>query len=202
MAHSVVPLMATGDWIDAAWVNQYLRDNIAALWPYTTAGDLAYASGAHTLARLAKPGGTSLLQNTAGGVVSWKTLADLFPVVATHYNATGHTYGSTIERDMPNSSATITPAVTSTVAVIARVFAANAAGNCWFTYAINIGGTVYNFTNFNYGAGIGTQVVALAVKTGVTAGAKTVKLREKEGYGAGLSYTVGHLEWLALAIPE
>lgn len=28
--HSDVPLMATGDWIDAAWINQYLGDNVRA----------------------------------------------------------------------------------------------------------------------------------------------------------------------------
>lgn len=53
--HLEVPLVATGDWIDAAWLNQYLRDNIAAIFQgLATGGDLPYAVDANTVGALAK----------------------------------------------------------------------------------------------------------------------------------------------------
>ena len=77
MAKSTVPLVATGDWIDAAWLNQYLRDNVAALWPYTTAGDISYATSPTVLARLGKPSVESVLKNTSAGAPSWLSLASI-----------------------------------------------------------------------------------------------------------------------------
>lgn len=53
MAYSAVPTVVTGDSWSAANHNTYLRDNLAALWPFTAAGDIAYASSATALARLA-----------------------------------------------------------------------------------------------------------------------------------------------------
>jgi hypothetical protein len=222
MSFNSVPLLATGDWIDAAWGNTYWRDNMAALWPYTTAGDVAYAvsasgalgrlaltvggmlyGGASAPAWLAKPGVDAILKNTSAGVPSWLALSDTRIKTKTHYNATGHTYNSTTERDMPNSSNTIVVAVTSTIIMLARVVAANSGGtNCWNLFATSIDATVGNFSNFNYGNGISIPNVCIGMKTGVTAGTKTLKIREKEGYGAGLAYAVANLEWIALAIPE
>lgn len=53
MAYSPVPTVVTGDLWTAANHNTYIKDNLAALWPYTAAGDIAVASGANALARLA-----------------------------------------------------------------------------------------------------------------------------------------------------
>lgn len=47
-----VPLVATGDWITATWLNTYVRQNMTALFPGTTAGDLDYYSSATEKARL------------------------------------------------------------------------------------------------------------------------------------------------------
>jgi hypothetical protein len=60
----------TGGTLSAAQWNTHVRDNFAALWPYTTAGDLAYATGATTLTRLASPSGAGLLQHS-GTAPSW-----------------------------------------------------------------------------------------------------------------------------------
>lgn len=70
---SSVPLIATGDWIDAAWLNQYIRDNFLAIQQaYTQKGALAYATAANALAELAPPAGLSLLTHAgAGGVPAW-----------------------------------------------------------------------------------------------------------------------------------
>ena len=53
MAYSVVPLVATGDLWTAANHNTYLRDNMAAIWVGTTAGDTDYYTGAANKSRLA-----------------------------------------------------------------------------------------------------------------------------------------------------
>jgi hypothetical protein len=53
MSFNTVPTVATGDLWTAANQNTYLRDNMAALFPYTTAGDIAVASAADALTRLA-----------------------------------------------------------------------------------------------------------------------------------------------------
>jgi hypothetical protein len=49
-----------------------IQDNIRALWPYTTAGDISYASAANTLARLAKGSkGNALVGD--GSIPMWNT---------------------------------------------------------------------------------------------------------------------------------
>lgn len=222
MTFTTVPLLATGDWIDAAWGNTYWKDNFAALWPYTTAGDLAYGTGAASnLARLAlttggvlyggasapawlaKPSVDSVLKNTTAGVPSWLALADVYPVTATKTDATGHSYSSTTVRDMPNSSGTITPKVTSTVLVVASVEAYNGTGNCFFQYKIRLNGVDNaNYAVLHFSNGIVASIAAVARFTGVTSGAKTLVLREREAYGAGVGYNVVSLQWTAVAIPE
>lgn len=70
---STVPTVANGDSWSAAQHNTYLRDNIEALWPYTTAGDMAYASAANQLARLAAGADGSYLESN-GASPQWTKL--------------------------------------------------------------------------------------------------------------------------------
>lgn len=53
MAFTTHPTVVTGQTWSAANQNTYVKGNLDALWPFTTAGDLGYASSASTLARLA-----------------------------------------------------------------------------------------------------------------------------------------------------
>ncbi len=80
MAYSAVPTVVTGDSWSAANHNTYLRDNLAALWPFTTAGDLAYASSATALARLAVGShiGDIMRVNAAGNAPEWGGLVAAF----------------------------------------------------------------------------------------------------------------------------
>lgn len=188
--------------VSASKMNE-ISTGLRVLYPVTAGGDVTYRDPAGDyLTRLAKPSADSVLKNTSGGVPSWLGLINLKLKTATLYNATGHTYNSTTERDMPNSSGSITVDVTSTILVFARIYAANASGNCWTMFAVSIDGTTGNFSTQSYGGPNGFTTPAFGRKTGVAAGTRTIKLREKEGYGAGLSYTVGNLEWFAIAIPE
>ncbi|MDL1909686.1 hypothetical protein FBQ81_03180 [Chloroflexi bacterium CFX6] len=92
--------------------------------------------------------------------------------------------------------------VTSTLIVLGRVWAYEGEGNCWFDFKIRVDGTDGNGASQRYSGGISFDVPVFAVKTGVTAGVKTILLREREAYGAGISYGVGRIEWIAVAVPE
>lgn len=197
---STVPTVANGDSWSAAQQNTYLRDNFEAVWPYTTAGDLAYASAANQLSRLGIGAAYNVLRVNAGGTAPEWGKAPF--VTASLYNATDYSNNSTTERDVPNSSGTITLLTQSTIIMVANLFVANGAGNCISSFRTSIDGTSGNLTSFSYGDGIGIPLVCMGIKTGVAAGARTLKLREKERYGAGVSYIVEHKEWIALAIPE
>lgn len=73
MSFTTVPTVSNGDSWSAAQHNTYLRDNMAALWPYTTAGDTAYASAANALARLAI-GSQYQVKRVVSGVPAWTNL--------------------------------------------------------------------------------------------------------------------------------
>lgn len=74
--HIDVPLIATGDWIDAAWINQYIGDNVRA-WrqAYTQKGAMAYALDSNTLAELTPPSALSVLMHPggSGNVPGWSS---------------------------------------------------------------------------------------------------------------------------------
>ena len=66
MAYTTVPTYTTNQLITASHANTYWRDNINQLWPFTTAGDLAYASGATTLSRLGIGTAGQVLKTNSG----------------------------------------------------------------------------------------------------------------------------------------
>lgn len=66
MAYTVLPTVATGDTLTAAQWNLWVKDNFATLFPYTTAGDMAFASSPTTLSRLAAVAGKYIRFNLAG----------------------------------------------------------------------------------------------------------------------------------------
>jgi hypothetical protein len=71
--NSNVPIVATGDFIDAAFINQYWGDNMAARWPYTAKGDIAVAIGANTLIALPVGANNKLLvaDSTQSSGMKW-----------------------------------------------------------------------------------------------------------------------------------
>ncbi len=70
MAYTAVPSVVTGQTYPAASYNTYIKDNFAALWVYTTQGDIAYATGANALARLGISAANSLMRST-GSALAW-----------------------------------------------------------------------------------------------------------------------------------
>jgi microcystin-dependent protein len=96
MAYSAVPAVVTGQTYLASDYNTYIKDNLAALWQYTTAGDIVYATSSSTLARLGVGSNGKVLTVTSG-LPAWETpatqltLADVYPV--------GCIYTTTISTD-------------------------------------------------------------------------------------------------------
>ena len=92
MAYTPVPTVSTGDTWTAAQQNAYLKDNMTAVFPYTTKGDLAVASAANNLARLGVVSDYQLLQSRTGATngVEWSG-----PVGCILYNASVNASAST-----------------------------------------------------------------------------------------------------------
>lgn len=70
MAYSAVPTVANGDSWSAAQHNTYIKDNLAAIWVGTTAGDMDYYSSATAKTRLAAGSGGSILKHN-GTTPGW-----------------------------------------------------------------------------------------------------------------------------------
>ena len=66
MAYNPIPTYVTNQQITAAHGNTYWKDNFAALFPYTTIGDIAYASAANVLSKLGIGSAGQILKVNAG----------------------------------------------------------------------------------------------------------------------------------------
>lgn len=181
----------------AAQYNTHVRDNFTALWVYTTAGDIVYATSATALARLGKPSVDSVLKNTSSGVPSWLSmadLADLLPgrlhaIAADTFNASGQSIGSTSYQDITNATLDIVTTVTCTIIMFARgVFAVNVEGNRAFIQAVVDGAATGDGSAPHTSSGVYVPYSIFHHRTGVTAGTITCKLqgRANAGGNAGI----------------
>jgi len=217
--HNDVPIVATGDWIDAAWINQYIGDNVRA-WrqAYTAAGMMAYAVDNNTLAGLAI-GSNGALMKSLGSAPEWLALGSAYKllranaagnapeygqapfVVATKSHASGYTYATNAWRDAPFSSGTITLLVQSTILVFGVIVAYGGSTYGFRKWKWNINGADVDdmISHLSYDIGTWKSTPIIGYKTGVAAGARTVKLREICESG---DFTVDRLQWIAIAIPE
>lgn len=215
----------TGGTLSAAEWNTHVRDNFTAIFVGTTAGDFDYYTGATAKARLAKPAsGIGLLKHASTdtapsyfgasssdayrlvGINSSGSNYSLFGgqvKLENHNDTTGHTYTSSTPRDMPNSSKSITVEVTSTIKVNGHVMISTSTGNQQFNVYVDIDGNSDASTR-SYVAGAslpGFPVPFEFSQSGITAGSKTVKLKEFQTYN-GNQYTVYWLNYDVLIIPE
>lgn len=70
------PAVVTGQTMTATNWNSWVRTNFQAVWPFTTAGDLAYASAANQLKRLGIGTAGKFLKST-GSAPSWANLSKI-----------------------------------------------------------------------------------------------------------------------------
>lgn len=210
----------TGATYTAAQYNTYVKGNFTAIWVYTTAGDLAYATSASALTRLGIGAAGSVLYST-GSAPAWKAPGAAYKylrmasggaslewaaagmTVDYFYDETGHTYGTATWRDMPNSSKSITVTTTSTIVCIGHVAQAatdtpNYYGFFDSYFSIDGNNITGMTTKTSYCAGYEPRTV-FGIKTGIAAGTKTIKLREYCGAG---SYGVTQIMYVVFVIPE
>lgn len=204
MGFNSVPLLATGDWIDAAWGNTYWRDNLAALYPYTTAGDIAYGvsaggalarlgltvggmlyGGASAPAWLAKPSVDSLLKNTSAGSPSWLAITGIPGALhakgKVDFSPGGQVFAGGWA-DISFASLSLTLGVTCTVVVRAYVtgYNSNAGTGNGFYVRADVNGTPDAGTIPFDGSQTEVRNGLYAYEyyfTGVTAGTRLVKLQ-------------------------
>lgn len=180
---STVPTVANGDSWSAAQHNTYLRDNIEALWPYTTAGDMAYASAANQLARLGKPSVDSVLKNTSAGTPSWLPLTSvkkgtLHAVGMVDFAPGGQAF-TNVWADITGASLTLALSVTCTIFVFAIVTGYNNTNERAFFIRGVVNGVADGAALFPFNGGRlrneGLPYIYRA--TGVTSGSRIVKLQ-------------------------
>ena len=176
-----------GATILAAGWNTSARDNVNAIWVYTAAGDLAYATSATTLSVLAKPAATSILQMTSSGVPSWVANTTIGGIHAkgTVDFTTPQTFNSTWA-DITSATLTLTLTATCTILVHADVVGYNGTGGNAFLVRAVVNGVADSGTGNNFNGGdpanryenLGYDYMT----TGITAGARIVKMQcEQQG---------------------
>ena len=80
MGYTVVPYVNPGDSWTAAQHNTYIRDNFAALWPFTAAGDITLAQSAYAITKLPIGAENTILVNVDNSV-SWSNLDQIYCAV-------------------------------------------------------------------------------------------------------------------------
>lgn len=223
---STVPTVANGDSWSAAQHNTYLRDNIEALWPYMTAGDMAYATSSNQLTRLAPPGALSVMQHS-GTAPSWLTANVAKTVLQsgggslafTHspsikgvlHSLGFHQFGdigqtstnTSIDTDVTNSSFNITTSETCTIVMIVHALMATGASGYQAKLRGVIGG-VADVTGNNYGTSGTTSYSSVAYsfrRTGVAAGTIACSLKFGSSH-AGVSAFIERGGILVMAFVE
>ena len=220
MAFTTYITVATGDPWSAANNNTYNRDNVNALWPYTTAGDLAYASNATNLARLAltvggilyggasapawlaKPSVASLLQNDNAGIPSWIAKTSVGGIHAkgtVDFSPGGQTF--TAWADITGATFNLTLTVQCTIVVLAIINGyQGTAGN-----GIDIRAVVNSVADAgpplmgNGGAVRNEALPYIYWVAGIAAGTRTVKL---QAYGGATTAYVQTGRLMAFAFAE
>lgn len=185
----------------AAQYNTHVRDNFTAVWVYTTAGDIVYATSATALARLAKPSVDSLLKNTSSGVPSWLSIAALPGRL--------HTYGENYSNSGSTSASTSYAAIgagvyvdltlASICTVIAFAFGAGTknSGSSDGYFGISIDGTQDPNDKNAFRGVTNTPFATMYHKASVPVGTRRVELKYKTANAAD---TVGFSMGLVAAL--
>jgi hypothetical protein len=179
----------TGATYTAAQYNTHTRDNLNAIWVYTTAGDIAYATGGTTLSRLAIGANNTTVLMPSSGVPSWSHSPAIKGVLhaegsvswSTEVSKTGTTFTDI-------TSATVDVVITQTCTIRMHAeghFASGTEGNRTTVQGV-IGGTadaLGDDTKPWTTNGVYVPYGYVYKRTGVTAGTITCKMQYKGGGG-------------------
>lgn len=179
--YTAVPTVSNGDSWSAAQQNTYLRDNMAALFPYSAAGDLAYASASNALSRLAKPSVDSVLKNTSAGTPNWLALTGLkgalHAIGGVDFAPGGQAFSGGWA-DITGATLNLSLSVTCTVIVLATVVGYQSSSGRVFYVRANINGTpdtsVLPFNGYDLR---NEALPYLWYAGGVPSGTRTVKMQ-------------------------
>lgn len=204
MSFNAVPTVANGDSWSAAQHNTYLKDNMAALWPGTTAGDLDYYSAANAKTRLAKPSVTSLLQNSSAGVPSWvRSIVSMIGAIhdfAMVESTTEFITTSTTGEDITGMSTTLTLTHFCDILLIASGSIAATGGSDQAILIPSIAG-VHHTLNASCPRTYFTQYSPVSVtwaRLNTGGGTHTIKLRLASAGGANAYFIGGTLIAVAM----
>lgn len=189
----------------AAQYNTHVRDNFTAVWVYTAAGDIAYATSSTALARLAKPSVDSVMKNTSSGVPSWLAIA-AFP-------GRLHTFGNNFSNSISTSTSTSYAAIgagvsfnltlTQTCTILAFAFGRGSknSGSYDGYFGIRIDGTQDPNDKVVVRATTNENFSTWYYRTGIASGTKAVELRYKTANAAdAVGFSLGGV--VALAFVE
>lgn len=176
MSYTTVPSVVTGQTYSAANYNTYVKGNLDALWVYSTAGDIAYATGAAALARLGIGAANRLLVSN-GSMPTWVALASILTAQKQVSSISTDTSSTTFV-DIANATITLTLAVKSTILLFATASLVSVAGAIETIKAVVDGVDQTESVN-ELTAGKDVQWSYLAISTEVAAGSRVVKLQYK-----------------------
>lgn len=166
----------------AAQYNTYVRDNFTAIWVYTTAGDIAYASSATALARLGIGAATTVLGSNGSAPV-WThspPLAGMLHKSGSVDFSPGQSFASTWA-DVTGASLSLVLSYTCTVLVWAAITGYNATAGRTFYLRANVDGNTDSAPTLSSNGGVtGGRNEALPYLfriASIGSGTKTVKLQ-------------------------
>lgn len=197
MAYVAVPTVATGDLWTASNQNTYLRDNMAALFPYSAAGDIGVASAADMLGRLAAPASArqGIVSDPAEALkMAWQHILPVMDYVTVANVSTS----STTMVDMTGATITLTLEAVSTVMLIAAGYG-YAVGHTYYIQGLIDGVSNYRWSAIKTVDICDIPIALVYLRTGVAAGNRVVKLQHKVSSG---SSQVNYMNMIALAFPE
>lgn len=180
MAYSVHPTVITGQTWTASNQNTFVRDNFAALWPYTAAGDLAYANAPNTLARLGKGTAFQVLRMNSGATApEWATSTGLHTRSQINFNPAGQSTTGTAFVDITGASVNLTLTTACTVLVFAVVTGYhNTAGRSFSVRAVVDGTADPAAIHIFNGAEVRNEALPYIYQvTGIPAGTRNVRMQ-------------------------
>lgn len=205
--HIDVPILANGDWIDAAWLNEYLGDNIRAFRQgFVNAGGIPYAIDGNTIGELAKPSVPSVLTNDSDGVPEYLAIdalaKGLHAIAFGAYNAGDQNITSTSYVDITNATLNIVTTKTCTIVLLAfGVFAVGTEGERAYVQAVIDGTGSGDGGAVHTSSAVYVPFNTVYRKTSVGAGTITCKLQAR-GNGAGNNGIFERGQILVLAFEE
>lgn len=200
MAYNAVPTVATSDSWTASQHNTYIKDNFAAVWVGTTAGDLDYYTSATAKARLAiGAAGRVLVSN--GSAPTWGVASTLHAKTIANWDAGEQSITNTSYTDVTNATVGITTTVTCTIFMIATgVFATNFDGNRGWVAPMIGGVTLGDTGGVHTSSGVYVPFTTIYYRTGATPGTITCKLQGRANAGGNAAiFERGRIVALAFA---